>query len=268
MVLKILILLVAAMASGCNYLYSRDKFDRRDVRLVEKDDASQCRVDAEELRTVYNFKGIDVSTYKPEEDPDFLLIKRLKSCPFEETAKTLVALRDNSEKDLGTKAKATYLLIRIGSQVPENARLLLDLYAKRWTEVTNRYKEKDFAEKTEKRLYDDRYGAGELLTLISRVLETDYRDAEFIEKVLDLETDGAYSEMMAGICADEFKKNPESFLRIVKTKPKAGRETILRFVAYATPKDDLLRNISTIPKSSDVFPLTKELLKAADKIIQ
>jgi hypothetical protein len=269
MILRILILIVALTASGCDYLYSKDskdKFDRQDLWQTENNGDQVCAVSAENLRIVFNFEGIDSSTYKPEEDPDLLIVKRLKECPPAETAEQLVALQNGDPNDLGTKAKATYLLVKIGHQVPENAALLLDLYAKRWNELTNRHKEKDFEEKSKNKSYDNRYTETELIRLIGGVLAADYRDEKFIAKVLDLETDGALSDDLSGICAAEFAKDPEGFLRIVRTKPKLRQKTLLHFTAYTMRPEKITEAIATIPKSSDVYPLTKELIKAGDKI--
>lgn len=269
MILRILILIVALTASGCNYLYSKDskdKFDRQDIWLVEKNDERNCRLDAEELRAAFKFEGINIGTYKPEEDPDLILIERLKGCPFEATANMLTALRNGDPNDLGTKAKATYLLVKIGYKIPENAASLLELYSERRKEAANRYKEKDFAEKQEKKLYDDRYGAEELLSLIADVLAEDYREKEYLSKVLELETEGALSERLAGICASEFRKSPEDFLRIVKPKRGKMRDDILFLTAYAVPNDEITDRLASIPKSSDVYSLTKELTKASNKI--
>jgi hypothetical protein len=268
MILRILILSVALTASGCNYLYSKeskDKFDRQDLWQAENNGEQVCAITPENLRIVFNYDGL-YNNQKPEENPDWLILKRLRDCPPAETSEQLVALQNASPDDLGTKAKATYLLIKIGHKIPENAALLLDLYAKRRKEVTNRYKEKDFAEKQEKKLYDNRYGAEELLNLIADVLAADYHEKEYLSKILELETDGAVSEFIADICAREFKKAPEDFLRIVKTKPKTRRETILRLTAYAMPEGEIKSQIALIPKSSDVYPLTEELIKASDKI--
>jgi len=266
MVLKVLVLLVVLATSSCNYWYSREKFDNQDIWSVEKNDLPNCIVGAEQLRDVFNFEGVDLGTYRPEEDPDLILIKHLRSCPTEETAKSLANLRDNGQNDLATRAKATYLLVKIGAQVPENAAALLELYKQHWKEKTNRYKEKDYEEKSRKKLYDDSYDAGNLLSLIGNVLDEDYHDNEYLAKTLELETDGAYSEMMSGLCASEFGKAPENFLRIVKLMPKKKREDVFMFTAYAMRRDKMLEQIARIPTSSDVYPLTKELLKASDKI--
>jgi hypothetical protein len=265
---KVLVLIIALLLSGCNYVDSKNKFDNQDIWQVEKNDGQTCTVTSENLRNVFNFEGIDISTYKPEEDKDLILIAKLKSCPFDETVNTLVALQNNSQDDFGTKAKSTYLLIKIGYKVSENADLLLDLYTKRWKEVINRYKEKNYAEKIQKGMYDNRYEARELLSLIAMVVEDDYHENEFIAKVLDLEADGGLAEGLAGICGNEFKKKPEDFLRIVKTKSKKDRKDILFFIAYSMPKDELLEHISSIPKSSEVYSLAQELTKVSDKMQQ
>lgn len=229
--------------------------------VVEEKTASPCKLDLKEkLKTLFNEIGRDLNTYKPEEDKDLIFIKELKSCPREETVNSLLELQKAYKDDFELKAKSSYLLIKLGHNKRENGKFLVSTYFAWNKEILERYKDPNYKENVINNKYDNRFDGEGILILIADIIEKD--DSGILSDAFDLSlvTDGAMSETLAGILGEEFKKEPEEFLRKLKVKSKKVTDSVYMRVCYSTHIDELTESIFVIPKSSNVYSMSREML--------
>ena len=218
----------------------------------------------ERLQDFFKNEGINIDTYKPEEDEDLIFIKEIRSCPREETINSILAFQSRNKNNFEMKAKSSYLLIKLGHDTRENGRVLISTYSEKYKERLDRIKAPNYEENAKNNRYDDRFGEDEIISLIFDVIDHD--DGEILSDAFDLslKVDNGIAEDFSGIVGSEFKKDPEAFLRKLKPKSSKIKHEVYFFLTFDTRKEMLIERVSRIPKSSDVYGMSRGLIRSVN----
>lgn len=273
---KNLILFAGFMASGCantSQMANKTYLDIPNTNLinvnkttnVEEKAAGPCNFNhpdaKEKIINLFNFEGIDISTYKPDKDPDLIFIKKIKACPREDAINSLLALQDTNKNDIEIKAKTAYFLIKLGHNKSDSGKTLISTYSARHSVVLERYKDPNYEENVMKNKYDGEYKGDQIISLIGDAIENEDTDKAILTESFKLisEVDGASATGLFETFASEFKEHPEKFLKAIKGELEEVQKTVFERMCSSIPKKSLIKNLSAIPKSSDVYSLSKEI---------
>lgn len=217
----------------------------------------------EKLKNLFNSEGIDTETYKPEEDKNLILIREIKSCPREEIIKSILTFQSLNKDSIEMNVKSSYLLIKLEHNKNDNGKTMVEAYSVWLNNILERRKDKNYEYNVENNKYDTRFGGEKILGLISDVITND--DKELLSDTFNLvsEVDGSAAELLSVVFGDEFDKNPEAFLRRLKPKSAKIREQVYSLVLFDSNKEDIIKRLSQIPKSSDVYSMSKDMLLVA-----
>jgi hypothetical protein len=214
------------------------------------------------LKNLYNSEGVDISTYTPETDPDLVFIKQIKACPREEMINSIQEVRNRNEDDLEIKAKTSYLLVKLGDNKFENAKILLGTYSTYSKTIFERYKEPDYERKISNKEYPEIFRGDQIIYLVSDVIHEDDNDKAILGESFEIadEVDGGSAMMLFVAFGYEFEKSPEKFLKAIAGKPKKTKEAVFERMCFDSTKKNLIKDLSAVPKSSEVYPLSKQML--------
>jgi hypothetical protein len=215
------------------------------------------------LRNLFNFEGVNIDTYKPEVDPDLVFLKKIRSCPREEMIGSILELQSTAKDDLEIKAKTTYLLLKLENNKSENGKILRDCYSEWRNTILERYKDPNYAENVKNNKYNDSIRGDQIMSLFCDVIENDDNDKVILSESFDsvFAVDGASATGLFETFATEFEKYPEKFLKAIKIKSPEVKEKVFGRMCYSIPKKEIIKDLSIIPKSSDVYSLSKEILE-------
>lgn len=244
--LKISILSAALITLGCGISQTSDfappvSINSGKSANAERKPVEACNFDLiEKLETFYS--AAPDRFRDAEADSQFL--KELKTCPREQTINSIVALQKARREDGEIQAKTAYLLIKLDRDKKVNQKALFSVFPA-------------YRDKT-----GGRFRRDHILDLIGDVvINEDTGEKTFLADAFDLAplVNAATAEMLSGILAGEFEKNPEIFLLSLKNKSKAVKREVYSFISYQLPKDVLSKHLSSIPQTSDAYRTGKEM---------
>ena len=238
--------------------------------IVSETPGFNCSTDraslAAGLKGRFNSVGIDDDQTRAANDTDRSSIETLRSCSAASLKQTIEKLRAQNMDNLELQAKASYLLIKLRHDRVKNGSILTSTYIAKHKEILARYKDPNYSVNVENNRYDDSFSEDGILALIYDVVSND--DAQIIVVAFDLVsyTDGDTAELLSGLFAEQFVKEPELFLQRLKTKPPRVQKQVCQFVAWGDRKDVLERALARVPKNSDVFEITRHLRRAIQDV--
>jgi hypothetical protein len=208
---------------------------------TERKIVKTCSVDLEEqLRAFYapspgEFRDVE---------KDKLFVNALKECPHEELIKSITTLRALNPKDYEIRVKTTYLLIVLDHDIKKNGEELISMYS-------------SYADEENGTLGIDR-----VVDMICDVILERDLDKTLISKSFDLRPNGAMGTMLYDTYLAMFMENPGAFLRPLKDKSKRIRENTYDNLCFAASGNNILiKRISAIQESSEIQPISREMLQ-------
>ena len=111
--------------------------------------------------------------------------------------------------------------------------------------------------------YRDTIRGDQIMSLFCDVIENDDNDRTILSGAFDSvsEVDGASATTLFETFAGEFEKSPEKFLKAIARKSRETKEAVFERMCHSLSKKDLIKDLSAIPKSSEIYSLSKELLE-------
>ncbi len=205
---------------------------------IMQESRSDCSLDLKSIRGFYakvpdDFRNVDA---------DNQFIARLQACPREPVIARLAELLNSNQRDYEVQTKITYLSIKLDHDQDRNKKKLLELFG------SYPYEEKGNALIEPDRVID----------MVCDVVLTE-DSVGFLSYVFDLKTDNAMTTMLSSTLAEVFERNPETFLRELKTKSKGKQESVYSSLCTATTKKRLLAAVSKVSTSSDVHALSMDM---------